>query len=379
MEKLPFNSTLSRLSFAVCILCLLYLFYLLVKPFLVPIFLAVVLTVVCQPLYGVILQIVGGRRTLASAFCCFLIIVIIVVPFVFIAGLITNQALELYNQVSLLMREGSLISLDQLPLWQQINGWIQDNLELLGLANAFDFSQEDFVGYAGELVRSLSTWLYDNLTGFLRSVTNLIISFAMLLFVAFYLFIDGPAMSQRLISLSPLPDNTNRSICEDIISSLRTTLKGTVVLAFAQGVANGIGFWVVGVPHALFWGAVMVIASVVPLVGTALIWLPASIYLVFVGDVQAAIMAAVWCTVAGLICDNILRPKLLGGHNAIHPLLTFFSVLGGLTVFGMVGLILGPLILAILISLLDIYRHYFLNNTFPDCPPTNTGDDVKPS
>ncbi len=121
-------------------------------------------------------------------------------------------------------------------------------------------------------------------------------------------------------------------------------------------------------PNALFWGTVMVFASVVPMVGTALVWLPGGLYLLLLGHTWGALGMMVWCALAGLVCDNLLRPRLIGGQANLHPLLTFFSVLGGLSLFGMAGLILGPLILAVLLSLLNIYQRHFLAPP-EECPP----------
>ena len=238
-------------------------------------------------------------------------------------------------------------------------GWLTPYLERL--QETLGLSHGDVLQHVGEMVRKISNLLYENLAGLLRGFTNLIIGFALVLFVTFYLLMDGGTMAEKLAALSPLPAETNRRIKEDILNTLRATLKGSVVLALIQGVAGGLGFGVFGVPNALFWGTVMVFASVVPLVGTALVWLPAGIYLIVMGQTSQALGVMAWCLAAGLTCDNLLRPKLIGGQADLHPLLTFFSVLGGISLFGIVGLILGPLVLAVLISLLEVYQRYFLN------------------
>jgi predicted PurR-regulated permease PerM len=162
------------------------------------------------------------------------------------------------------------------------------------------------------------------------------------------------------MALSPLPRDMNDQIRRDVLVTLRATLKGSVVLALIYGLLSGLGFWLFGVPNALFWGTVMVFASVVPIFGTALVWVPAGIYLIIMGDWPQAVAVMVWCSVTMVVCDNWLRPKLIGGEANLHPLLTFFAVLGGITYFGMVGLILGPLVLAILLSLIEVYQRYFL-------------------
>ncbi len=357
-----FDTNVSRWFFAVCVIFALYLAYRLVEPFLLPIFLAVVLVVVSQPVYSALLRLLAGRRALASAAACLLLMVIIVLPFFFMAGVITTQALDLYNAATQALKD------DQLEkAFSQSLGELAPYLDWLRIR--FSIDQGQILQQAGEAVRTVSNLLYANLTGLVKGFTNVLIGFAEVLFVAFYLFMDGEEMADKALSLSPLPKDMNHGISQDVLASLRATLKGTVVLAFIQGLAGGLGFWVCGVPNAPFWGTVMVFASVVPLVGTALVWLPAGIYLFVMSHPGQAVAVMVWCVAAGVTCDNILRPRLLGGQSGVHPLLTFFSVLGGMSLFGVVGLLLGPLVLAVLISLLEVYQRYFQNGQLPPPQP----------
>ena len=359
----PFNNSWSRWFFTVSILFALYGVYRLVQPFLIPIFLSVVLVVVAGPVYDFILGRLGPkRRALASALTCLLLILVLAVPFFLFVGLITSQAFHLYNTVSELLTS------------QQLQDTFREGMGRLApqyhkLQAALGISQDEVLKHVGEAVRQVSGFLYSNLTALLTGMTNLFIGFALVVFVTFYLLMDGEAMMEKALSLSPLPREMNLQIKGDMLRSLRATLKGSVVLALINGTAGGLGFWIFGVPNALFWGTVMVFASVVPLVGTALVWVPGCIYLVVVGHSGQALGTALWCLVSSLTCDNVLRPRLIGGQTNLHPLLTFFSILGGLSLFGMVGLILGPLILAILLSLLEVYQRYFLDNPPPPTRP----------
>ncbi len=364
----PFASSWSRWFFTVSILFALYGVYRLVQPFLIPIFLSVVLVVVAGPIYDFILKRVGGRRALASALTCLLLIIVLAVPFFLMVGLITSQAFHLYNTVSELLTS------------QQLQDTFREGLGRLTpqyhkLQDALGISQDEILKHVGEAVRRISGFLYSNLTALLAGMTNLLIGFALVVFVTFYLLMDGEVMMEKALSLSPLPREMNLQIRGDILRSLRATLKGSVVLALINGTAGGLGFWIFGVPNALFWGTVMVFASVVPLVGTALVWVPGCIYLVVAGESGQALGTALWCLVSSLACDNVLRPRLIGAQTNLHPLLTFFSILGGLTLFGMVGLILGPLILAILLSLLEVYQRYFLEAPLPEPGPEPEGGE----
>lgn len=350
----PFDNPWTRWFFAGCILFVLYLIYLLVQPFLIPLFMAVVLVVVAGPSYSWFNRKLGGRSYLASGITCLLLIVIIAVPFFFIAGVLASQALDLYTTMSQMLSSQELHATFNRGL-----GRLQPLLD--ELQRNFGISQHNMLSEVGNWVRDVSSVLYRNLTGLLRGVTNLVIGFVLVLFVTFYLLMDGAEMANKAIALSPLPDQMNSQIKRDILESIQATLRGSLVLALIHGAAGGLGFWIFGVPLALFWGTVMVFASVVPLVGTALVWLPAGIYLMILGSTGQAIGVMIWCLATALIGDNILRPRLVGGKTNLHPLLTFFSILGGLSVFGMVGLVLGPLILALAISLIKVYQSYILD------------------
>jgi predicted PurR-regulated permease PerM len=351
----PFGSTWSRWFFTACILFVLYLAYHLLEPFLVQVFLAVVLVVVAMPLYEATLNLMGGHRTLASAITCILLILIFAIPFFLVASLLTSQALDLYTTVSKLLASDKLETTFREGMGR-LGPIIDQVQEKLGISHA------DVLQQVGNLVRKVSNLLYENFTSLLKGVTNLVIGVALVLFVTFYLFMDGAHMAAKVLSLSPLPKEMNSQIMNDMIRTLRATLKGSVVLAFINGTVSGLGFFAFGVPNALFWGTVMVFASVVPIVGTALVWVPAGLYLMIMGDYGQAIGVMIWCLIVSVICDNWLRPKLIGGQADLHPLLTFFAVLGGISYFGIVGLILGPLVLAILLSLVEVYRRYFLDS-----------------
>lgn len=372
-EKKFFATAISRWFFGISTLLILYLAYLLIQPFLMPIFLAVVLVVVGWPLHLGVLWVVGGkRRYLAAAITVFLFTLIIVLPLYFIVGIITAQALDLYNTVSHMIQSGGFQ--DSLKHGLNLLNPFFDKLnEALGISKVDVFTQ------VGEMVRRVSNLLYSNLAGLLRGITNIVIDFFLMLLVSFYLFIDGRSAADRLLSLSPMPASLNNKIKDEVLNTMRATLTGTVVLSLIQGILGGIGFWIFGVPNSPFWGTVMVFASVVPIFGTAVVWLPGGLFLLLSGMTEAGIGVMIWCLISALVCDNLLRPKLLGNVTHLHPLMIFFAVLGGLLLFGVVGLVLGPMVLALMLSLLEVYRLHFVPNEIApgDCvapqPEPGTG------
>jgi predicted PurR-regulated permease PerM len=131
---------------------------------------------------------------------------------------------------------------------------------------------------------------------------------------------------------------------------------GVITIGIIQGTLGGLAFWVLGLPSAVVWGVVMTLLSMVPMLGAFLVWVPAAIYLALTGQYVKAILLALWGTLVIGMIDNFLRPKLVGSRTRLHELLIFFSVLGGLKVFGVLGVVLGPVVLAVTLALIDVYR-----------------------
>ena len=368
VKEQPFASSFSRWFFGIAILLVLYAAYRLVQPFLIPIFLAVVLVVVGSPLYGLVLKITGNRRSLASLITIILFIIIIILPLYLMAGIIASQAYNMYSSLAKGFAGHSLKeALDQ--GLGNLSPYLDRVQDVLGI------DKTEMLMHISAWVRKISGLLYSNLAGLVAGITNLIIDFVLMMIVTAYLLVDGQRAADRILALSPLPSNMTRQIRDEVLAIMRATLTGTVVIAILQGILGGLGFWTFGIPNAPFWGTVMVFSSVVPIVGTALVWIPAGVYLLLVGLIWPGVGLMVWCLLAAVVCDNFLRPKLIGNKANLHPLLVFFSVLGGLVLFGVVGLLLGPMVLALLLSLLEVYRLHFLQPPLNACEQAGTDDD----
>ena len=196
-----------------------------------------------------------------------------------------------------------------------------------------------------------------------KGVVGIVFDLVIVLFICFFLLIDGEKFLKEIKLLSPLEVSHHERIVHQLEKTLKATLKGSIIVALAQGLLGGLGFWIFDIPMAAFWGVCMVFSSVIPLVGTALIWIPAALYLALTSSFWMAIGLALWGTLIISGADNVLRPMLLKGEAHLHPLLTFLSILGGLIYFGFLGFILGPIVLSFLMTLFEIYKKEFLSET----------------
>ncbi len=364
-----FPTQFARLFFAVITLLVLYFSYLIIKPYLIDIFMALVLFFTAKPLYLGLSRVLFGRRALASALTCVLLALIILLPLFALLSIIANQALEFSSQVSQGLQSGQL--------WPWISAKIDSFKGYLAHLNLpLPPEQVQLEQVVQTVVSHASAFIYSNAVGLLKGFTYFILDLVLVLFIAFFMFLQGDAFIEEIKKLSPLDAAHNEEILRETEATIKATLWGTVIVAFVQGILGGVGFLIFGLPQPAFWGTVMIPASVIPVVGSTIIWGPAAIYLIFTGHLGLGLGLIVWGGVVVSVIDNILKPLLMKGSRSTPSIFILFSILGGLTYFGMIGFILGPLILSFLLSLLRIYQKTILvaaPASVPGLRPENQG------
>jgi predicted PurR-regulated permease PerM len=177
----------------------------------------------------------------------------------------------------------------------------------------------------------------------------------------FFFLTGGPGLLQAVLAHLPLTEADKQRMLAIFVSVTRATLKGTILIGAAQGVLGGLAFWAVGVDGAIFWGTIMTVLSIIPGIGGALIWVPTAIVLVVTGEVWRGIALAAFCGLVVGSVDNLLRPRLVGRDIKMHELLIFFSTLGGLMLFGVMGFVLGPILAALFVTAWEMFGIAFRN------------------
>jgi predicted PurR-regulated permease PerM len=192
--------------------------------------------------------------------------------------------------------------------------------------------------------------------GIISNIASFLLSFFLLFFIIFFLLKDHLKLMKFVNELFPLPRKKVDILIQKLESSINGVIRGDFLIALLQGVVAAVGFIVTGVPQPILWTIATIISSFVPTIGTSLVIIPAIFYLLFFKSLTAAIILAVWYLIAHLSVDNIIAPKIIGQQTQMHPLLVLLSILGGLEVFGVMGFLFGPIIMAIFIAILDAYR-----------------------
>lgn len=317
-------------------------------PYLTSLLLALVFSVMFRPLHRWVSRIFskGNQRSSFSTFITLAIVAVLVItPLIFLAKQIYVESESLYFSLTDESQRSHLIeSLNSLS--QALSN------KLYNVFPAYNFDSLNVTTY----IQNFLEWSFANLDTIFSSVTKFALEIFIMLFALFYLLRDGGKFKESLIILSPLPDNHDEKIFSKIKQAIRSVVVGSLVVSFIQGVLMGLGFFIFGVPNPALWGSFAVVSALIPGIGTSLVLIPGVLYLFFASTSLHAIGLLIWGMIAVGLIDNYLGPLLVNRGVHIHPFLILLSVMGGLIFFGPIGFIAGPLIVALLFALLEIYK-----------------------
>jgi predicted PurR-regulated permease PerM len=331
-------------------LFLLYQLYLFVAHFAGPLVWAAILALTFYPLTTRLTRAFRGRRSLAAATLVLGITVLAILPSILIGSLLVGQAGSAYHRLQEAVQQGEMQRLVDQIRTSRVGGLWRT---VAPLADRFSIDLSDV------LLRA-TNWISDQIVGQATAVARnalvTLVNFLLMLVALFFFFRDGEQMALRLRELIPMGREHKDAIFARLYTTLSAVVQSMVLTAVTQGVLAGIGYAIVGLSFSLFLAFVTGLASFLPLAGPALIWSGAAVYLTLSGHTGAAIFLAAWG--AGLVStvDNVIKPLFIGGqaHLPAFPLL--LAILGGLATYGFVGIFVGPMLLALLLSFLDIYR-----------------------
>ena len=352
MESSHVSRTTFRTTFVLLLVLVISIAFLaVVLPFFKPLLLGALLAGLCHPLYRWVTRLLGGRASLAAGLTLLLLFIVMVGPFTAFIGLVLKQAIAISNET--------------IP-------WVQQHL---GTASAFDVhnwlterfpslapyipEQQQIADSAAQAAKTLGAFLVAAATQVTTGTAGFLLNLFVMLYAMFFFLRDGRGILEKILYYTPLSHSDELQVLERLTSVTRATIKGTLVIGFIQGALGGIAFRAVGIGGAAFWATVMMVLSIVPGIGSALVWGPAVIYLYFVGRPVAATLLLIWCAAVVSAIDNLIRPKLVGKDAKMPDLLILIGTLGGLLGFGPIGFIIGPLICGLFLTVWEIYGATF--------------------
>jgi predicted PurR-regulated permease PerM len=311
-----------------------------------------------RPLYLKLVEDVKGRRRLAASAVTVLVAVLVAVPLIWLVTSLSQQAASAYALIQEMLAGESLR--------QALHGenWIGRRARDAFRAFGADFTPDSVRDLLAGAFGGVASFLTTQLNALLTNIVLAIYHFALILVVLFYGLVDGPAIKQRVFELSPLPDEEEELIVQKFKDVGIAILFGSGAASMLQGTLGGIAMWIAGIPSPLFWGVIVSIFAFLPLVGTNVVIVPATVYLFMIGRWPTALAFFLFCNVQGLLIDNFMTPRLVGGRMRMHNLVIFLALIGGISTFGMGGLVYGPLLAALVLTLLDLYERVYRQRLF---------------
>jgi predicted PurR-regulated permease PerM len=333
----------------VVLLFSLYMTYNILRPFAHTIIFAIILASMFYPLHTWLARLCRGRNSLAALISILVITFVIVLPLLVFSLALISQAVQSINLVNDWIRAGNLQKIMEDTRIVTYTAWLQEHAPFI------DLQKLDIQGNILQFSKNFGQFLLSQGANFLGDMLGIVARFFIMMFIIFFLLRDGAAMVERIKYLAPLREDQEDRIIGRIRAVTRSALLGSFLTALGQGISGGIGLSIVGIP-GFFWGAMMGFTSLIPLIGTALIWSPAVIYLALLAKWKSMVFLIVWCVLVVGSFDNFLRPYLMKGQAGMSPFYIFLAIIGGVQYFGLAGIIYGPLILTFAMVMLYIYQ-----------------------
>ncbi|MBC8318873.1 MAG: AI-2E family transporter [Desulfobulbaceae bacterium] len=315
-------------------------------PFVAILILSYLLATIFSPVYTFFNRKFSSQ--FSSLFTCGLIGVLIFLPMTFFVGTLSQEAYALFQ-----LTKGTNLAL-------KFTEFVEQNailLKLKGVIEGYGIKVElkEFGAELSDLGRMSALFIYNQASAWAANILNFVFDFIMMILVIFFLLIDQEKLKNYLQRLSPLPDHHDRLLLAKFEEISRAILIGNGICGVIQGVLGGLVFAFMGINSPVLWGAIMGILAFLPIVGIGLVLLPASLILLLKGKIAAGVLMAVFYVFLSFSVEYIVKPQMVGERVKMHTLLVFLSILGGLKVFGFLGIIYGPLIVTGFLTLVDIY------------------------
>jgi len=341
------NTKNSNIPFFIIMGLVTVLFLYLLKPFFFPIFWAAVIAGIFRPLYR---RINGrlNRPSLSTAILFLIIVLIIFLPALIIGTLVFRESLQLYETLK--------------PDAQNIDRNFRHIIDALAdnpFADLFRINRAFLVEKTAEVVGGITNYIFVHLKELTQNTIGLIVKMAIMLYTLFFFIRDGEKFLRMAMRLSNLGMGRESFLYERFIVTARSTLKVTLIIGGIQGILGGLIFIATNVEGALIWGLLMILTAIIPVLGCSIIWAPAGVLMLLTGHIWEGVLILAAGVLVISTVDNLLRPILIGKDVEMHPLLIFLSMLGGIVLFGFSGFVIGPIIISLFLSLLQMYEEFY--------------------
>lgn len=336
-----------RVAFLLLLGIVTLLFGYVLKPFFFAIFWAVLLSAVFAPLNGWLRRKIANRN-LSAGLTLMAVLIMLILPVGFVLTLLVGETIDLYQSIN-----------SNGKAWMDTLTGIFNSVISHPLLARFNLDQQWMTDKSVEFLKTATEFLFKNLSALTQNTLLFLVQFAVMIYCLFYFMRDGERLMDTVARYVPVDEQHIRTLISEFVLTSKATLKVTFVIGGIQGFLGGVIFYVTGIERALVWGVLMIGCSIIPALGSAIIWAPAGIIMLLLGHIWQGVTILVFGAFVISMVDNLLRPILLGNDIQMHPLLIFLSTLGGIAVFGFSGFVLGPVIAAFFLAIWKLWPELY--------------------
>ncbi len=336
-----------RVVFFSLLLGMTALFAYTLSPFFYPLFWSVILATIFYPVYDRLLQ-ATKKPNLSASITLVVALLVIIIPVSLVSSLLVKESIDLYGSIN--------------DNGVQIQYKIRSTLEAIKnnpYAQKLNFNDSEWITRLSDVGKTVAVFFFAQIQQFTQNSLIFLGMFFLTTYSLFYFLRDGKKLLLKIMRLCPLDDGQEVRLYEKFTTTVRATVRGTILIAIVQGCLGGIFFFIAGIQGAFIWTVVMIFSSFIPGIGVALIYIPAGIIMLLIGNIWQGLLILAGGLIVISTIDNFLRPVLVGKGLQMHPVLILFSTLGGVVIFGASGFVVGPLICALAMAFWEIYEHYY--------------------
>ncbi|MBU4493488.1 MAG: AI-2E family transporter [Nanoarchaeota archaeon] len=321
--------------------------FLVIKPFIIAILTSIIISYIFYPLYKWINK-KTKRKNLSAVIVTILIITLIITPILFIANSLTREVMVVYTNSKQRIEEGNIIDTEPGSILWKLNSFLVNIAEKPQISSSLD---------------SITNSIISSLSNFIFTIPKRILSFFVMIFLIFFMLRDGELMVKKIKYLIPLKNHYQNKIVKRFGSVTRAVVYGHFITALIQGMVGVLGLYIFGIKSPLVWGGIMMVACMIPFIGAPVVWFPLGVLKLIEGlttNTTSTTLRGIGLLVYGFFIvasiDNLIKPKIIGDKAKIHPTIILLGVLGGLTIFGVIGIVIGPLVLSLFLTFAEIYK-----------------------
>jgi predicted PurR-regulated permease PerM len=336
--------------FLILLICFLALLLRLFWTYVSAIVLALLITSVLYPMYFWIKTLFNGRETPASLLMSFFILLVLVIPMVWFIGTLSNEAFDFYNHTR------SSVSLNQLQeILEGDSRWAQQ-IRKIGRLTGIELTPQKLEDLTTSVGKKIGLFLYDQISSMASNLLNLLIHFFLMMLVIYYLFRDGMRLKEYLMQLIPVPTEQLEKVVTKFQEMGKAIIVGNGLSGIVQGLLGGLGFYIFGLSSPFLWGTVIAFMAFLPIIGASVVFVPAAAIMLIQGKMGTGVVFLIYNLLYSSVMEYFIKPRLIGKGMQMNALLVFIGIIGGMHLFGILGVVYGPLIITIFLTLAEIYR-----------------------